>query len=80
MYCISWLRQISEFDCCSCPSNIPFKFIIASSSLNVPSQNLAKSKEIVRYFPWDIFSIFEKFFIFIKLEVLNDTLFHGFTG
>ena len=27
VYCISWLRQIFEFDCCSCPSNISFKFI-----------------------------------------------------
>ena len=27
-----------------------------------------------------IFSIFKKFFIFIKFKVLDDTLFHGFTG
>ena len=33
VYCISWLRQISEFDCCSCPSNISFKFINCCSPL-----------------------------------------------
>ena len=33
VYCISWLRQISEFDCCSCPSDISFKFIYCCSPL-----------------------------------------------
>ena len=33
VYCISWLRQVSEFDCCSCPSNISFKFINCCSPL-----------------------------------------------
>ena len=33
VYCISWLRQIFEFDCCSCPSNISFKFINCCSPL-----------------------------------------------
>ena len=27
-----------------------------------------------------VISIFKKIFIFIKLKVLDDTLFHGFTG
>ena len=64
VYCISWLRQISEFDCCSCPSNISFKFINCCSPLVWIF--LHKSYKIQG--DCQIFFIFKKLFIFIKLK------------
>ena len=177
VYCISWLRQIFEFDCCSCPSNISFKFMNCCSPLvwtflhKITLYNVCSTVGVfstvgdimstvgdilstvgvfstmggyhdkcggIFWVPWgnimstvggyleyhggyhdvhggyheyrrgclarywtpptvlhthytgwksykiqgdcQVFSIFKRLFIFIKLKVLDDTLFHGFTG
>ena len=60
VYCISWLRQIFEFDCCSCPSNISFKFINCCSPLvwtflhKITLYNVCAVPWGISWVPWGI--------------------------